>query len=98
MSDAKLKFILFLTNMRADRDQVVFKDFLLKLGNGSLPTIDSNNQLVRIPDCCLIPPSSSIIDYVFGKYIDPNDQTVQKKAILCPKNDARYLVIYLHRI
>lgn len=76
-------------NMRANANQNNFKNFLMEMGNGSLPTHDNNNEQIELPQQCLIPENDSLIDYIFGKTINIHDISVRKKAILCPKNDAR---------
>ena len=77
--------------MRALPDEIVYKDFLLNIGNGTLPTFDRYKETIKLPDECIIDQHHSIIDAIFGRFIDPNDTSVYGKAILCPKNNARSL-------
>ena len=81
--------------MRANPAEIRYKDFLLCLGNGTLETIDRFRTTIKLPDSCIIDERESIIDAIFGPHIDPNDTSVYPKAILCPRNDARYIKLIL---
>lgn len=80
---------LLKTNMRANANETQFKEFLMSIGNGTKETYDYNNELIQLPQQCVIPENESLIDHIFGKTISTNDISIRKKAILCPKNDAR---------
>ena len=84
----KQKFALT-QNMRVLQSEKEFVQYLLQLGNGTLPTFDDFKEIIKIDDNCVIDEKESIIDHVFGKHIPHDDVTHHKKAILCPKNDAR---------
>lgn len=75
--------------MRANPNEVEYKNFLLKVGNGELQTFDEYRETIRVPDRIVIPETSSIIDHVFGRQIYANDPSVYNKCILTPRNDAR---------
>ena len=78
------KIIKLTRNMRANRDQQEFAEWVLQVGNGKLMSI--NNNLIEIPPKCIV--SDNIIDSVFD---DPTcDMT--KRVILTPKNDASLLL------
>ena len=78
------KIIKLTKNMRANRDQQEFAEWVLQIGNGKLMSI--NNNLIEIPPKCIV--SDNIIDSVFD---DPTcDMT--KRVILTPKNDASLLL------
>ena len=74
-------------NMRANNNETEFKEWLLKLGNGNLETIDTNEQIIKLPNNVVLDENSSLINFVFGDNIDINDRTIYNKAILCPKNE-----------
>jgi len=73
-------------NMRAQFDND-FSEWLLKLGEGRLPTFDSIG-----PDVIELPLSliceASIVDEIFDQEIDETNMAMySKRCILCPTND-----------
>ena len=53
--------------MRArDPDEQEFRDWSLALGDGKLPTFGSSNDMIQIPDQCVINESESLITTIFG--------------------------------
>jgi hypothetical protein len=75
--------------MRVNRDEIDYKEFLLQVGNGSLPTFDRYGETIRLPDRCCLNERASIVSHTFGQVIDPNDASMYRRVILTPKNDAQ---------
>jgi hypothetical protein len=76
--------ILRLTrNMRANPNEQAFSEWLMSVGNGS---INDNDDLIRLPDQCVI--TGSIIDHVYplDEPLD-NVDLIKSKCILCPTNE-----------
>lgn len=76
------------TNMRAAGDGE-FSEWLLKLGNGTLPVHDPvNPDSIKIPKRCYCPPQD-LIKNIFGQepIHDANINNFLNTAILCAKND-----------
>ena len=80
--------------MRANQDQIEYKEFLLKVGNGILQTFDDYREIIKVPESMAIPENQSIIDTVFGSRIIPGDTSVYNRCILTPKNDARLVFLF----
>ena len=80
--------ILKLTeNMRAEAEEKEFADFLLKIGNGTYPCSDSDNEvIIELPPSML---STDIITDIYGENFSSPEDVIQfsKVAILAPKND-----------
>lgn len=74
------------TNMRANADDLEFQDWLLKLGEGRLPTIDVNQEIIQIPAQCVVETVEELIRFVYGEQLVPFDQSYTRRAILSPKN------------
>jgi hypothetical protein len=73
-----------INNMRANSDEVEFKEWSLRLGNGEEDTID-NDSLIRLPD--LIVCEQNIIHDTFGEgQIKVQDLINLNVAILTPTN------------
>ncbi len=68
-----------------------YADWLIQLGNGTLPQIPSLNdpELIEIPPDFLDVPSN-LVDHVFGhpsQLLNPElAEKISTRAILCPKN------------
>ena len=69
-------------NMRANPNEQAFSEWLMSVGNGS---INDNDDLIRLPDQCII--TGSIIDHVYP-LDEPLDNVnfIKSKCILCPTN------------
>jgi len=72
--------------MRANADDLEFQDWLLKLGEGRLPTIDDNQELIQIPAQCVVETVDELIRFVYGEQLVLFDQSYTRRAILSPKN------------
>ncbi|UYV74978.1 hypothetical protein LAZ67_12001956 [Cordylochernes scorpioides] len=72
-------------NVRA-RSDPEYTEWLLKLGNGSLPTFDDlGADLIEIPQELIC--KDDIVREIFGDTITPElVETMSQRAILCPKN------------
>jgi hypothetical protein len=71
-------------NMRTSDGNKEFSEWLIKLGDGNLESIDNE---IEIPSEFII--ESSLIDFIYGKTISIKDvEAMSDRAILCPKNDA----------
>ena len=82
---ANFEVIRLNQNMRALPEQIRFKDYLLQIGDGTLPAIDTHNQLVRVPEELL--ENNSIVDAIYGPDLLTFDQlNLTNRAILSPKN------------
>ncbi|UYV84552.1 hypothetical protein LAZ67_X002596 [Cordylochernes scorpioides] len=75
----------FVRNVRA-RSDPEYTEWLLKLGNGSLPTFDDlGADLIEIPQELIC--KDDIVREIFGDTITPElVETMSQRAILCPKN------------
>ncbi|UYV82495.1 hypothetical protein LAZ67_21002530 [Cordylochernes scorpioides] len=73
-------------NVRAKSDPE-YTEWLLKLGNGSLPTFDDlGADLIEIPQELIY--KHDRVREIFGDTITPElVETMSQRAILCPKND-----------
>ncbi len=70
------------TNMRTGPEELQFSDWLIRLGNGQLPSIDDE---IEIPKECLT--NEDLVDVIFGKEIDITEvDELASKVILCPTN------------
>jgi hypothetical protein len=67
--------------MRANPNEQAFSEWLMSVGNGS---INDNDDLIRLPDQCVI--TSSIIDHVYplDEPLD-NVDLIKSKCILTMK-------------
>jgi len=74
------------TNMRANEEDPEFQDWLLKLGEGRLQTIDPNQEQIEIPAQCIVETIDELISFVYGQQLIPFDQGNIRRAILRPKN------------
>lgn len=78
-------------NMRTAAGSQDYADWLMQLGNGTLPSIPTLNdpELIEIPQDFLDLPTD-LIDHVFGhpsQLLKPGvAETISSRAILCPKN------------
>eukprot|EP00111_Clytia_hemisphaerica_P007544 TCONS_00021908-protein len=74
-------------NVRAGPGEMEFSNFLLQLGEGNLPTKQTDPYLgsIQIPDQCAISTDSDLIEHVFGNFEDGGDFT--KRVILTPTNE-----------
>ena len=78
-------------NMRTTQGSQEYADWLIQLGNGTLPQLPSLNdpELIEIPPDFLDVPSN-LVDHVFGhpsKLLNPGvAEKITTRAILCPKN------------
>jgi len=75
--------------MRTINDTDNYAEWLLKLGNGSIPN-DNNlpEDNIIIPDSMLLQKGQDLITEVFGNSFVNNDSTIYTKAaILCTTND-----------
>ena len=71
-------------NVRADPDEIQFKDWTLSIGNGTAPVIDQDS-LIRLDDRVVV--RENIIDEVFGAgSLTMQNLRNTNKAILCPTN------------
>jgi hypothetical protein len=81
----------FVQNMRTAAGSQDYADWLIQLGNGTLPSIPTLNdpELIEIPQDFLELPTN-LIDHVFGhpsQLLNPEvAETISSRAILCPKN------------
>ncbi|XP_058789684.1 uncharacterized protein LOC131663341 [Phymastichus coffea] len=71
-------------NMRVLPNEIEFSKFLLDIGNG---TLNDQNDCVNLPEHCILPPTSNIIDDTFGILMKENKfQDMCKCAILSARN------------
>uniref|UniRef100_A0A914WKK2 ATP-dependent DNA helicase n=1 Tax=Plectus sambesii TaxID=2011161 RepID=A0A914WKK2_9BILA len=69
--------------MRTGPGKQEFSQWLLRLGNGDLPSIDGE---IELPTSCLT--NKDLTDEIFGQEINTdNIDEVASKVILCPKNE-----------
>ena len=70
-------------NMRVDQEEIQFAEYLLKLGNGELPTNDDGEIEIANENLS----KSNLIDEVFGNnLIEGSYDKMVECAILAPKN------------
>ena len=73
-------------NMRALATELAFMQHLIHTGNGTLETIDRNQQLTRIPDEMV--SIGNLVDEIYGQgEIRAVDLSAQNVGILCPVNE-----------
>ena len=74
-------------NMRTTPGEQEFSNFLLQLGEGTLPTKENDpfQGCIQIPDECVIPKNSDLIQHVFGDFQE--EDNLMKRVILTPTND-----------
>ena len=73
--------------MRAsDPEEQEFRDWSLALGDGKLPTFGPSNDMVQIPDQCVINENESLITTIFGNEIDIESQLTKSRCILATTN------------
>ncbi|XP_058790186.1 uncharacterized protein LOC131663673 [Phymastichus coffea] len=71
-------------NIRVLPNEIEFSKFLLDIGNG---TLNDQNDCVNLPEHCILPPTSNIIDDTFGILMKENKfQDMCKCAILSARN------------
>ena len=63
-----------------------FREWSLALGDGRLPTFGPSNNIVRLPDECVLDESDSLITAVFGQQIDVDSQASVSRCILATTN------------
>jgi hypothetical protein len=52
--------------MRATPNEIEYKEFLLKLGSGKLPTFDRFKETIQLPDRCVVNQDQSLIELKFS--------------------------------
>ena len=76
--------------MRTDKDQVVLRDWLTKIGQGECGVPPKRNNLLEVDGKILVDELKQLIDFCFPAafFDDPfgNAQCIADSAILCPKN------------
>ncbi|XP_066913355.1 uncharacterized protein [Clytia hemisphaerica] len=74
-------------NMRTGIGEQEFSNFLLRLGEGALPMKAHEPYLgcIEIPEQCVLPKDSDLIQQIFGNFADGEDLT--KRVILTPTNE-----------
>ena len=71
-------------NVRALPDQIEFKQWLMDVGNGVVPTID-HHALIRLPEQVLC--ENNLIDDIYGtEMLTVQQLSTLNVAILCPTN------------
>ncbi|CAF4809532.1 unnamed protein product, partial [Rotaria sp. Silwood1] len=76
-------------NMRTGPDEEEFSKWLIKLGNGELPSNEYDE--VELPSSCML--DGNLVDEIFGQNISIDDiPTLCNRTILCPKNEHSLLV------
>ena len=91
------KIIRLNKNMRTEPGEEEFSEWLIKLGNGELPT--NENDEVELPTACI--SGGNLADEVFGKHISLEDvPNLCDRVILCPRNEHALVVNeqVLHRL
>ncbi|XP_066910496.1 uncharacterized protein [Clytia hemisphaerica] len=73
--------------MRTGIGEQEFSNFLLRLGEGALPMKAHEPYLgcIEIPEQCVLPKDSDLIQQIFGNFADGEDLT--KRVILTPTNE-----------
>ncbi|CAF4560566.1 unnamed protein product [Rotaria sp. Silwood2] len=83
------KIIRLNKNMRTGPGEEEFSEWLIKLGNGELPS--KENDEIELPAACI--SDGNLADEVFGKHISLEDiPNLCDKVILCPKNEHALMV------
>jgi hypothetical protein len=76
-------------NMRAGPGEEEFSEWLLKLGNGELPS--NSDEEIELPRYCI--SDGNLVNEIFGQQISiENVSVLCNRAILCPKNDDSLMV------
>lgn len=75
--------------MRAKAEECKFADFLLQIGNGEYPSVDSgNSESIDLPSSLIA--NSDIVSeiYIYGRnFSELGMEQFSKVAILAPKNE-----------
>ena len=73
-------------NMRARAEEQQFAEWLLHIGNGSVPLKQDApfQDTIQIPDCCVLDEQSSMVQSMYGGLAE---QDFASTAILTPTND-----------
>jgi ATP-dependent DNA helicase PIF1 len=75
--------------MRTRPDEEEFAKWLLKLGDGELPS--NSEEKFELPTCCI--SDGSLVDEIFGREIFIEDVfALCNRAILCPKKEDCFVV------
>lgn len=74
-------------NMRADRNEKVFAEWLLKLGEARLPHAEVfGDDSFQIPEPCVA--KKDLVELIFGNDLDPSScESFKNVAILTPRNE-----------
>ena len=84
----KFKHLSLTKNIRAQTESTQFTDWLIKLGNGSLPKInDICDGTINIPNKYLSDDINTLITDTFGENIQINNSIVTESVILCSTNE-----------
>ncbi|CAF4671994.1 unnamed protein product, partial [Rotaria sp. Silwood2] len=76
-------------NMRTGPGEEEFSKWLIKLGNGELPSNEYDE--IELPGSCML--DGNLVDEIFWQCISINDiPTLCNRTILCPKNEHSLLV------
>jgi hypothetical protein len=78
-------------NMRVRENEQLFSQWLLEVGNGNIPT-DRNSPFenaIPIPECCILPVGSCIVEAVFGMQ---QQCDFASTVILTPTNDDSLII------
>lgn len=77
--------------MRANQNEINYKNLTLQIGNGEYPTVDQYREIIRLPDQMVMPENESMFVRVYGERIQQNDRSVYNRCILTPKNETRFV-------
>ncbi len=76
-------------NMRTLDGNKEFNEWLIKLGDGTLPHHKIIDGAIEIPPEFIV--EGQVIDYIYGHQFSAKDvESLSDRAILCPKNNATY--------
>jgi len=72
-------------NMRAAEGEVEFADWVLNLGNGTIPTVPLSDDAIAIPNECL---TTNLVDEIYGERITEDDlERLETTSIVSPLNE-----------
>ena len=78
-------------NMRANPDQVEFKEMLLAMGEGRLPIVEPPYR-VSLDERMVLPPSEDLIAWTFENKLAADDIRTERRAILAPLNETVFKI------
>ena len=78
-------------NMRANPDQVEFKEMLLKMGEGTLPIVEPPFR-INLDERMVLPLTENLVGWTFEQKLSADDIRREKRSILAPLNETVFRI------